>query len=87
MYFKNLLAFNFLIKLFLLCFFIIILIFVSYSINISFSSRDQSMVESGVTEGWKNTASFLFRTKPQAKNDLQSYPRRETAASAGKRCR
>ena len=26
-------------------------------------------------------------TKPQAKNDFQSYPRRETAASAGKRCR
>ena len=26
-------------------------------------ARDQSMVESGVTEGWKNTrsASFLFR--------------------------
>ena len=23
--------------------------------------RDQSMVESGVTEGGKNTASFLFR--------------------------
>ena len=22
---------------------------------------DQSIVESGVTEGWKNTANFLFR--------------------------
>ena len=25
------------------------------------AARDQSMVESGVTEGWKNTASFPFR--------------------------
>ena len=25
------------------------------------AARDQSMVESGVTEGGKNTASFLFR--------------------------
>ena len=25
------------------------------------TARDQSMVESGVTEGGKNTASFLFR--------------------------
>ena len=25
------------------------------------TGRDQSMVESGVTEGGKNTASFLFR--------------------------
>ena len=25
------------------------------------SERDQSMVESGVTEGGKNTTSFLFR--------------------------
>ena len=56
---------------------------------------DQSMVESGVTEGKKNTASFLSResthynttTKPQAKNDFQSHPRRGTAASVGKRCR
>ena len=34
------------------------------------TARDQSMVESGVTRGAKNTASFLFRdtnTKPQAK--------------------
>ena len=37
------------------------------------AARDQSMVESGMTEGGKNTASFLFRehnntnTKPQAK--------------------
>ena len=51
------------------------------------TARDQSMVESGVTEGGKNTASFLFHTKPQAKNDFQSYARRETAAFAGKRCR
>ena len=43
------------------------------------AARDQSMVESGVTEGGKNTASFVFRqwtqqhnntnTKPQAKNN------------------
>ena len=47
------------------------------------------MVESGVTEGEKNTVSFFFVTehnntnmKPQAKsNDFQSYPRRETAVS------
>ena len=58
------------------------------------TARDQSMVENGVTEGGKNTASFLFvnehnntATKPQAENDFQSYPRRETAASARKRCR
>ena len=25
------------------------------------TARDQSMVESGVTERWKNTANFLFR--------------------------
>ena len=45
------------------------------------TARGQSMVESGVTEGRKNTASFLFRkhnninTKPQAKK------LRETAAN------
>ena len=57
-------------------------------------ARDQSMVENGLTEGGKNTASFFFvnehnitTTKPQAKSDFQSYPRRDTAASAGKRCR
>ena len=46
------------------------------------------MVESGVTEGGKNTVSFLFREwtqrrnmKPQAKSDdFQSYPTRETTA-------
>ena len=50
------------------------------------TARDQSMVESGVTEGGKNTASFLFRewtqqlhnntnAKPQAKKQrfLQSF--------------
>ena len=57
-------------------------------------ARDQSMVENGMTEGGKNTASFLFvnednntTTKPQAKSDFQSYPRRDTVASARKRCR
>ena len=29
------------------------------------TARDQSIVESGVTEGGKNTASFLFREWPQ----------------------
>ena len=58
------------------------------------TARDESMVESGVIEGGKNTASFLFvnehnntTTKRQAKKDFQSCPRRETAAGAGKRCR
>ena len=53
-----------------------------------FTACDQSMVESGLNEGEKNSASFLSRErahynttmKPQAKNDFQSYPRRETAA-------
>ena len=31
-------------------------------------ARDQSMVESGVTEGRKNTASFLFREWTQQHN-------------------
>ena len=64
------------------------------------TSRDQSMVESGLIEGGKNTASILFREWTQLlhnnrnilkrepkSNDFQSYPRRETAASGGKRCR
>ena len=45
------------------------------------TARDQSMVESGVTEGGKNTASFHTTRahnttmKPQAKNnDFRSYP-------------
>ena len=45
------------------------------------AARDQSMVESGVKEGGKNTASFhttrLHSTtmKPRAKNkDFRSYP-------------
>ena len=29
------------------------------------TARDQRMVESGVTEGRKNTASFLFRERTQ----------------------
>ena len=40
------------------------------------TARDQNMVESGVTEGGKNNASFLFvnehnntNTKPQAKSN------------------
>ena len=32
------------------------------------TGRDQSMVESGVTEGGKNTASFLFREWTQQHN-------------------
>ena len=60
------------------------------------TARDQSMVESGVTaKGGKTLPVFFFvneqnntNMKPQAKgNDFQSYPRRETAASGGKRCR
>ena len=64
------------------------------------TARDQSMVESGVTGGGKNVASFLFvnvrnsqqsttqTQSPKLKsNDFQSHPRRETAASGGKRCR
>ena len=46
------------------------------------TARDQSMVDSGMTEGGKNTASFLFRERTQ-----QHKHRRETAASGGKRCR
>ena len=44
------------------------------------TARGQSSVESGVTEGWKNTASFLFRernntnTKPQAKKQRFVIP-------------
>ena len=53
-------------------------------------AREQSMVESAVTEGGKNTVSLFFfvnehnnaNKKPQVKsNDFQSYPRRETAVS------
>ena len=58
------------------------------------TARNQSMVENGMTEGGKNTASFRFvikdnktTTKPQAESDFQSYPRRDTVASARKRCR
>ena len=42
----------------------------------------QSMMESGGREGRKNTASFKLKS-----NDFWSYPRRETAAGGGKRCR
>ena len=38
------------------------------------TARDQSMVESGVTEGGKNTASFLFREwTQQHKHEASSY--------------
>ena len=55
------------------------------------TARDQSMVESGVTEGGKNTASFLFlewaqqhnntNTKPQAKKQrfLKSSQKRNSS--------
>ena len=58
------------------------------------TARDKSMLESGVTEGGKNTFSFLFSwmnttTQTQSlklqSNDFESYP--ETAATGGKRCR
>ena len=62
------------------------------------TARDQSMVESGVTKGGKNTArscQFFFvnehnntNTKPQAKKQrfkvIQEVLRRKTAASGGK---
>ena len=35
-------------------------------------ARDQGMVESGVTEGGKNTASFLFREWTQQHNQEAS---------------
>ena len=47
------------------------------------TTRDQSEVESGVTEGGKNTASFTTTKTWSLKlksSDFQSYPRRETAA-------
>ena len=59
--------------------------------------KDQSMVESGVTEGGKNTATFHFRGWTQQESstqtwslklkceDFQSYPWRETAASGGEK--
>ena len=41
------------------------------------TARDQSMVESGVTEGRKNTASFLFREwTQQHKHKASSLKRR-----------
>ena len=33
------------------------------------TARDQSVVESGVTEGGKNTGSFLFRERTQHKRN------------------
>ena len=45
------------------------------------TARDQSIVESGVTEGDKNTASFLFREwTQQHKYELS----RETSGLSGK---
>ena len=38
------------------------------------AARDQSMVESGVTEGGKNTASFLFREWTQQHNNTNTKP-------------
>ena len=58
-----------------------------------FQPHNQSMVESGVTQGGKITASFHFLEWTQQEsttqawilklksNEFQSYPRRETAAS------
>ena len=54
------------------------------------TARDQSMVESGVTVFVNEHKNIHNNTnmKPQAKsNDFQSYPKGETAASGGKRCR
>ena len=57
------------------------------------TARDQSTLESGVTEGGKNTANFFFvnehnytNMKPKGKRQrFSSYPRRETAPSGSKR--
>ena len=46
------------------------------------SACGQSIMDSGMREGGKNNASFKLK-----RNDFSSYPRRETAASGGKRCR
>ena len=61
------------------------------------TARDQSMVESGVTEGRKNTASFFFvnehdntNVKSQAKKQLflkLSQKRNSCSYSGGKRWR
>ena len=40
------------------------------------AARDQSMVESGVTEGGKNTASFLFREWTQHKHEASAKKQR-----------
>ena len=47
----------------------------------NFTARDQSMVESGVTEGRKNTTSFLF---PEWTQQLPKMKSRETSGLKGK---
>ena len=42
------------------------------------TARDQSMVESGVTKGWKNTASFLFRERTQQHKSNSQNPVKTT---------
>ena len=59
-------------------------------LGIHLTARDQSMADSGVKEGRKNYASFLFREWTQQhkhkassyikSNDFQSYLTKETAA-------
>ena len=63
------------------------------------TARDRSMVESGVTESTKNTASFFFfvneHQQLEHKHEASSQkvtifkviPEEETAASGRKRCR
>lgn len=57
---------------------------------------DQSMVESGATNCRQTLPVFTFMNKrgntnmepyKLKSNDFQSYPRRDTAAGGGKRCR
>ena len=45
------------------------------------TARDQSMVESGVTEGGKNTASFLFREWTQQHNNTTTQQHKHEALS------
>ena len=46
------------------------------------TARDQSMVESGVTKGGKNTASFHFRWWKQKQSTTRSGPQHKHEASS-----
>ena len=49
------------------------------------TARDQSMVESGVTEGGKNTASFLFLTEHNNTNKTPQAKKQRFAKLSQKR--